>query len=402
MDKESATFLYDVCVVGGCGHVGLPFALVLADSGLKIAVQDLDEAKVQQVMSGHMPFMENGAQEILERVIGNNLWAKNDPSQISNSRYVVVVIGTPVDRHLNPNFADINDFFNTISPYLVDNQHIILRSTVYPGTTEKVKSILDSAGKRLSITFCPERIAQGKAIEELKVLPQIVSGFDDRSIREASELFSRINDDIVVLTPIEAELAKLFTNSWRYIQFATANQFFMIASQYNLDFYRIFDAMRYNYPRTAGFPGAGFAAGPCLLKDTLQLAAFNKNNFFLGHAAMLVNEGLPSFIVEELKKTHGSLSDKVIGILGMAFKANNDDFRESLAYKLRKILGVEAKEVLCTDPFIKDDSFHTLDETIKRSDIVILASPHDEYRDIDFAGKLIVDVWNYYGQGITL
>jgi len=230
MDKESATFLYDVCVVGGCGHVGLPFALVLADSGLKIAVQDLDEAKVQQVMSGHMPFMENGAQEILERVIGNNLWAKNDPSQISNSRYVVVVIGTPVDRHLNPNFADINDFFNTISPYLVDNQHIILRSTVYPGTTEKVKSILDSAGKRLSITFCPERIAQGKAIEELKVLPQIVSGFDDRSIREASELFSRINDDIVVLTPIEAELAKLFTNSWRYIQFATANQFFMIAS----------------------------------------------------------------------------------------------------------------------------------------------------------------------------
>ena len=159
---------------------------------------------------------------------------------------------------------------------------------------------------------------------------------------------------ILFLSPIEAELAKLFTNTWRYIQFSIANYFYQITTQKNLDFYKIYEAITYNYPRAKDFPAAGFAAGPCLHKDTMQVVAYSNNSFFMGHAAMLVNEGLPNFIVQRLKEKY-SLKDKIVGILGMAFKANNDDKRESLSYKLRNILDIEAKKVICSDVYIRED-----------------------------------------------
>jgi UDP-N-acetyl-D-mannosaminuronic acid dehydrogenase len=196
---------------------------------------------------------------------------------------------------------------------------------------------------------------------------------------------------------IEAELAKLFTNSWRYIQFATANQFYTIAERYGADFYQIYDAMIFKYPRARNFPRPGFAAGPCLFKDTMQLNAFSNNQFFLGHSAMLVNEGLPNFLVEMLKRKH-KLNEKRVGILGMAFKAESDDCRDSLSYKLRKILSIEAKDVLCSDEYIKDTRFVCAEELVDRSDIVIIGAPHATYRSLDYKGKAVVDVWNLTSQ----
>jgi UDP-N-acetyl-D-mannosaminuronic acid dehydrogenase len=397
-----ADFRYDICVVGGCGHVGLPLAITFADRGLKVSVYDINERAVAAVRSGRMPFLETGAEPKLRQVIGRTLEVSTDPACVAESRCVVVVIGTPVDEHLNPTFHSMRKFFSGLAPYLVDGQCIILRSTVYPGTTEKIRDIVAKTGKDVSVAFCPERVAEGKAMEELSSLPQIVSGYDERGVSMAVELFGKIAKSIIRLSPLEAELTKIFANVWRYIQFATANQFFMIATDYGLDFYKIYDALTRDYPRMAGLPRSGFAAGPCLFKDTMQLAAATNNTFALGHAAMLINEGLPNFVVRHLKEHH-DLTRSRVGLLGMAFKGDSDDPRESLSYKLRKVLEYEAAEVLCTDVYIKDPSFHPLDEVLERSDILVVGAPHREYRTLRLPeGKPVIDIWNIYGKGASL
>ncbi len=228
--RESTDFEFDVCVVGGCGHVGLPLAIALAHRGLRVAIDDIDTKAVETVRSGRMPFMEDKAEPMLAEVINRNLTVDDDPTLVSKSRIVIVTIGTPVDEHLNPTFHKIHRFFTSMMPYFVDGQCIILRSTVYPGTTEKVNALVRASGTRVHVAFCPERIAQGSAMRELVELPQIVAGCDDEAARVATDLFSRIAPSIVPMKPIEAELTKIFANVWRYIQFATANQFFMIAT----------------------------------------------------------------------------------------------------------------------------------------------------------------------------
>jgi len=390
---------YDVCIVGGAGHVGLPLGIALANAGKKVVLYDINEKALGIVSGGKMPFLEANAEEVLGRVLEKNLFLSSNIEVISSSYYVIIVLGTPVDEHLNPEFTLFKKFFDDIVHLIGDDQHIILRSTVYPGTTEKIKQYFESKNKETRISFCPERISQGYALEELKTLPQIVSSFDEDSSKDAASLFLLLSSDVVYLRPVEAELAKLFTNVWRYILFAISNQFYQIANQHNIDFYRIFDAITYKYPRVKGFPSAGLAAGPCLLKDTMQLAAFSNNNFFLGHAAMLINEGLPNFIMQRLKEKH-AVNDKTIGILGMAFKANNDDPRESLSYKLKKILEIEAKAVLCSDVYIKIPGFVSEHELIEASDIIILGAPHREYAELRIGkDKIVVDIWNFYGKG---
>ncbi|MBO1071268.1 MAG: nucleotide sugar dehydrogenase [Dolichospermum sp. DEX189] len=392
-------FVYDVCIIGGLGHVGLPLGLSLAETGKKVVLYDINTNTIDKVSQGKMPFREQGAEPVLQKVLEKTLFISNDKQVIADSYFLIVVIGTPVDEHLNPQFTLFKKFFNDIIDMICDEQHIILRSTVYPGTTEKIKSYLESQNKQTKVSFCPERIAEGKAMEELQSLPQIISSFDEIAENEAKTLFQSLTNEIICLTPTEAELAKLFTNSWRYIQFAISNYFYQIATQNNLDFYKIYNAITYKYPRAANFPTPGFAAGPCLLKDTMQIAAYSSNSFFMGHTAMLVNEGLPNFIVHRLQERY-QLEQKTVGILGMAFKANNDDKRESLSYKLKKVLEFEAKKVLCSDVYIQEDNFVTAEALVDNVDIIILATPHREYQNLTInENKILVDVWNFYGQG---
>ncbi len=203
------------------------------------------------------------------------------------------------------------------------------------------------------------------------------------------------------LEPEEAELAKLFTNTWRYIKFAAANQLYMIANDFGLDFDRIRAAVVHEYPRAADMPGAGLAAGPCLLKDTMQLAAFNNNNFTLGHASMMINEGLPLYIVARLEQRF-DLSTMTVGILGMAFKGESDDIRSSLSYKLKRLLRFKADRVLCADPYVsRDPDLTPIDEVLGASDVLILAAPHKAYADL--ATELpVIDLWNLRGNGVRV
>jgi UDP-N-acetyl-D-mannosaminuronic acid dehydrogenase len=397
--KQMQNTIYDVCIVGGLGHVGLPLGISLANAGEKVVLYDINEKARSIVSQGKMPFIEAGAEELLKKVLNKKLFVSSDKKVISESYFVVIVIGTPVDEHLNPRFTIFRNLFDEIMEMTGNDQHIILRSTVFPGTTEKIKTVIESKGKITRVSYCPERIAQGKAIEELRSLPQIVATFDEASRAEATKLFSLLTREILYLSPFEAELAKLFTNVWRYIEFSISNQFYQIATQHGVDFYKIYNAITYQYPRAKGFPPAGFAAGPCLFKDTMQLAAFSNNSFFLGHAAMLINEGLPNFIVQRLKEKY-PLKDKIVGILGMAFKANNDDKRESLSYKLKKILEIEAKKVLCSDVYINEEEVISPGEVINQSDVIIMGTPHKEYADLVIEkSKILVDIWNFYGGG---
>ena len=394
---------YDVVIVGGFGHVGLPLAISLADKGCKVCALDINERALRTIGEGRMPFQEEGAEPVLRRTLENgNLVLSLDPHTISQTETVVVIIGTPVDRHLNPEFEPMRQIMAGYLPHLRDGQLVVLRSTVYPGMSEKLRTWIRSEGKRIEVAFCPERIAEGFAMTELQSLPQIISSFSDEGVDRTRALFARLTREIIVVPPIEAELAKLFSNVWRYIKFAAANQFFMIANDQGADFYRIHHAMTTNYERCRDLPKPGFAAGPCLFKDAMQLAAFNKGGFSLGHAAMLVNEGLPNYVVDQIKRTH-DLRDKTVGILGMAFKADIDDKRESLSYKLKKILLFEAKQVLCSDARIRDPDFVSTEELIRRSDIVIVGTPHREYRKLRMPpSKLVVDVWNMSGQGCVI
>ena len=381
--------------MGGAGHVGLPLALMFADSNLKTVVYDLNAPKLAQIQDGVMPFAEEGGQEMLGRVLANgNLTLSTSPASMSECRFVVVVIGTPVDEHLNPNFTVIQDFLDSSLAYLQDGQTLILRSTVFPGTTKHVQQFLLEKGRNILVAFCPERVAQGYSLREFRQLPQLISATDPSVLEGVKQLFGLFTSDFVEMDPMEAELCKLMTNAWRYIQFATVNQFYMVATQHGLDFDRILHGCRHKYPRMAGICGPGFAAGPCLIKDTMQLAAFSQNNFILGHSAMLINEGLPAFLVE-MAKQQCELDQLTSGILGMAFKSESDDIRDSLSYKLRKLLMLESRKVLCTDPFVPDPSLVPLDEVLQQADVLFLATPHAAYRNLQIpAEKIVIDVWS--------
>src|SRR5580765_2515321 len=393
----------DVVVLGGAGHVGLPLSLAFAQAGLRVGIYDISQPALDRIAAGEMPFKESGADELLTELLPTGrLEMSTDGAILERTNQVVVVIGTPVDEFLGPSMTVFERAVAQISPHLREGALVVLRSTVYPGTTAYVAQHLARRGATVDVAFCPERIAEGHALEELHTLPQII-GADTRDAGDRAEaLFGTLASKTIRTTSKEAELAKLFTNTWRYMKFAVANQFFMIANQAGLDYTNILAAIRTDYPRAADLPAPGFAAGPCLFKDTMQLSAFTADHFPLGQAAMQVNEGLPAFVVSALERRYDGLRGKTVGILGMAFKSESDDPRASLSYKLRKLLTWAGAKVVCTDPYVKDDRLVTLNCVLKESDILILGVPHKAYRGLDVGGKDVVDVWGALGSGIQL
>jgi UDP-N-acetyl-D-mannosaminuronic acid dehydrogenase len=392
----------DVVIVGGCGHVGLPLGLAFADRGLNVALYDVNDEAVAQVNNGESPIGEPGCIDVLRRVLeADRLHATTDADAVSNAENVVVVIGTPVDEHLNPDLNAVQVAIKDIAAHLVEGQLLVLRSTVYPGVTAMVERLAEQKGIDFDVAFCPERIAEGNAMVEIYQLPQIVAARSPRAVDRATKLFRNLAQDVVFLEPEEAELAKLFTNAWRYVKFATANQLYMIANDFGLDYDRIRSAVTHNYPRAHDLPGAGFSAGPCLFKDTMQLAAFNNNNFQLGQASVMINEGLPLYLVARLEQRF-DLSMMTVGILGMSFKAESDDIRSSLSYKLKRILKFKARHVLCHDPFVeKDPDLSALEDVLAESNLLIIATPHSAYADLH-PDVPVVDISNLRGAGVRV
>jgi UDP-N-acetyl-D-mannosaminuronic acid dehydrogenase len=395
--------IYEVCVLGGAGHIGLPLSILFAKKGLNTLVYDTNDKVVDIIKTGTMPFMENGAEPLLKAVLAaGKLHFSRDPRDLGGVPFIVITIGTPVDEFLNPSTRLIAECIDTLYPVLTEDQCLILRSTVSPGVTEWLDHYIRSKGKTINVAFCPERVVQGNAIVEIQTLPQIVSGQTPEAEQRAAELFGLLAPELVRMRPIEAEFAKLFCNAYRYIQFAATNQFYMLATMVGADYSKILHGITKDYDRMRDFPRPGFAAGPCLFKDTMQLTSYSKNQFSIGMDAMLVNEGLPLFLVEQLGRRF-DLSKLTIGLLGMAFKANSDDSRASLSYKLKKALKLRAKSVLTTDPHVATDpQLLPADEVVSRSSLLILCVPHQAYRRLDLHGKPVVDIWNFYGKDTSL
>jgi UDP-N-acetyl-D-mannosaminuronic acid dehydrogenase len=388
----------DITVVGGAGHVGIPLVLALAESGLRVNVNDLSRATLDVLASGRLPFMENGAEPVLARALAEKRLVFTDrPENASLGGPVIVTIGTPVDEFFNPVRRVVQDCIDSLLPRLLDGQLLILRSTVFPGTTDWLADYLKEKGRKLKVAFCPERVVQGNGLAELREMPQIVSGTSEDAANEAAALFERIAPEIVRLSPMEAEFAKLFANAYRYIEFAAANEFYLITKAAGVDYHRVLQGMKHNYPRLKSIPRPGYAAGPCLVKDTMQLSAFASNQFGLGHAALLINEGLVLRVVEDIKRRF-DLPNTRVGLLGMAFKADSDDVRASLSYKFKKVLAGHARAVLTTDPFVSpaiDPDLEPLDQVIAGSDLMILCAPHALYKAADFKGKPVYDLWGH-------
>ena len=392
--------LYHVAIVGGLGHVGLPLGIVFASKGLKVCLYDLNKSAAEKVGRGEMPFVEYGAEPLLNEVLQKGLLKiSDDVSSISRARYVIIAVGTPVDEYLNPKTRVMLDLFEKLHPYFSPEQTIIIRSTVCPNTCKQIYSLLNNLsekqGKKATwkLAYCPERIIQGYSVKELGILPQIVSAFTEETQGSASRLFEIVSPKIIKTAVTEAELVKLFCNAYRYIVFATTNQFHMISHKLGVDYNKVRAAMVEGYGRAGDLPTAGLTEGPCLLKDTMQLAAFDSNQFLLGHSAMMINEGLPNFVIDDLRKRH-DLSKKTIGILGMAFKAEIDDIRDSLAFKIAKILKFHGAKVLCSDEYAKIPNLVSKEEILKSCDIIIIGVPHSAYKGLVVPPNAeVVDLW---------
>jgi UDP-N-acetyl-D-mannosaminuronic acid dehydrogenase len=388
----------NITVVGGCGHVGLPLSVALANRNHSVVAYDISQKSVSDVNSAVAPFWEPELTTALTAALSNGFKASLEVRSVAKANVVIVVVGTPIDIHLNPDPNAVVSAVEAIASQLRDSQLLILRSTVFPGVTEQVERMLMNLGLQTRVVFCPERIAEGFAMKELFELPQIIGARSDEDFSRASQVFLSLGIKAIRTTPEEAELAKLFTNTWRYIKFAAANQFWMMANDSGVNFENVRNAIRFEYPRASDFPAAGFTAGPCLFKDTMQLAAFSNNTFALGNSAMMINEGLPLYVVERLGQQYDLTKTKV-GLLGMAFKGESDDNRSSLAYKLKRILKFKSGGVLTADPYVKNDPELVSEERVlAESNILIITAPHLRYKDLRI-DKPVVDIWNLRGNG---
>jgi UDP-N-acetyl-D-mannosaminuronic acid dehydrogenase len=386
---------HDLCIIGGAGHVGAPLAIVLARHGFRTLIYDINRAALAAMQSGRMPFLEAGGDAMMREVRNQGTLAFSDNlADIAGIPTLILTIGTPIDEFHNPKFGLLSAAVDAMLPHLSDGQTIILRSTVCPGATEFLDRYLRQKGKSCALAFCPERVVQGRAIEEIQRLPQLISGTSARAVEAARAVFGRIAPELIELSPAEAEYAKLICNAYRYIQFAATNQLYMMVESAGIDYNRLLAKMRQGYPRMSSIPGPGFAAGPCLMKDTMQLFAFEKHNFMLGQVAMAINEGLPHFLVSQIarqRELHGCR----VGILGMAFKAESDDIRESLSYKLGKLLRFAGARVLYSDEYARDPTFVSKEELIRQAEVVIIGVPHQAYQALTFRPEqMVVNVWS--------
>jgi UDP-N-acetyl-D-mannosaminuronic acid dehydrogenase len=385
---RDARFSRDAVVVGGCGHVGLPLAIALAARGATVGVYDTNARAVVAVGSGRMPFAEPGAQAPLRRALATgSLTATTDPAVVGTAEHVILVTGEPPDAALA-----------RVAAQLRPGQLLVLRGTVNPGGTARAEKLCADLGLDCDVAYCPERIAEGRAMSELFELPQLVGSRSQGGLDRAAQLFRLITPAVVSMSPEEAELAKLYANAWRYVSFAVANQFYAIANDQGLDYERIRQFTSAGYERCAELPRAGFAAGPCLPKDTRALADAHPA-FSLGPAAIAANEGLAGYLAARLDQRYG-LAGMCVGILGMAFKAGSDDTRQSLSYRLKQLIEARGARVLCTDSMVRDDQdLLPLQEVVARADLLVVATPQPAYRDLS-TDKPVADIWGVTGTGV--
>ncbi len=398
---------YDVSIVG-LGRVGLPLALSFAERGLRVLGIDNDPERLAALREHRMPFQEPGAQELLDRVA---LGLSDRVGDAAQARHIVITLGTPAFSHIEIDMRDIRSALDDLLPVLEPEHLLVLRSTVAPGTTAFVAGYLEKhrgfvVGEDIFVAHVPERIAAGKFMQEISSLPCIVGGIGERSSRVAGDLFSALGAPIVQTTPVQAELAKIWTNILRYANFALPNLLMMDCEQHDANVFEVIDLINRDYPR-GGMAQPGLTAGTCLRKDF----AFSEERSpapGMLLAVHRVNETVPLFLVEGIKRRiEGGLRGRKVAVLGLAFKSGTDDERDSLSHKLVRLLERELADVAVHDPHVQTPT-STFDEAVDAADVVLLATNHPEFCTPDAlrairsqarADALVVDPWNCFGAG---
>ncbi len=393
----------NVAVVG-LGRIGLPLALSFASRGLDVVGVDKVPAVLESIASGRMPFQEPGTQELLESVLaGGRLRLTDRIEEAAECEHIVLTLGTPAFSHIEIDISDIRSVTDDLLPVLHEGHSLILRSTVAPGTTDWLAGYVEqrrgfTAGEDVFVSHVPERIAASRFLEEIDSLPCIVGGVGVGSGAKAAELFEVFGTEIVQTTPVQAELAKIWTNILRYTQFSLPNLLMMNCEQYEANVFEVIDLINHDYPR-GGIGKPGLTGGICLRKDfTFSEERSSAPGMLL--AVSRVHETVPLFLVEGLKRRlGGSLRDRKVAVLGLTFKRDTDDARDSLSYKLIRLLERELAHVSRHDPYVPAES-EPLESALSGADAVVIATNHSAYDGVlpqIPRSALLVDPWNVTG-----
>jgi UDP-N-acetyl-D-mannosaminuronic acid dehydrogenase len=395
----------DVAIVG-LGRIGLPLALSYADRGLDVVGIDREPQVLETVRSGQMPFRETGTQDLLERVLaGDRLKLSQRIQDAADAEWIVLTLGTPTHVHIEIDISQIRSAIDDLLPLLREGQTIILRSTVAPGTTEWVAGYIEqrrdfTVGEDIYVAHVPERIAVNHFLEEISTLPTIVGGVGEGSGESAARLFGVFGTEIVQTSAVQAELAKIWTNILRYTQFALPNLLMMECEQNGANVFEVIDLINHDYPR-GGIEQPGLTAGTCLRKDFAFSEERSRAPGMLLSVSR-VHESVPLFLVEGLKRRlGGSLRGCKVAVLGLTFKRDSDDVRDSLAAKLIRLLERELAHVSRHDPFVSEGT-ETLESALAGANAVVVATNHSEYESIVPLlphDAVIVDPWNVTGTG---
>lgn len=386
-----------IAIIGGCGRIGLPLGLILASRKNVTTLFDLDKTAVQQIRNFQIPFLETGLQKLLTEIPLGCLRASDAAECLSEQDYVIFCTPSSTAEQASQNVSEVLAVISEYIKFFSPGTTLMIRSTLYVGEFDLICEVLKEKYNFTKIAYCPERISQGNSLQELTSLPQLLSATDNETLKSAESLFLAVTDRVVTLSPQEAVMAKLITNSWRYVEFAAANYFYMMCSEQNLDFNKIRDSIQLNYPRASGFPKAGLTAGPCLERDNRFLFSQQPKALAdLNVAADNIHNRMPLFLVLEMEKMLNSVSGKKIGLLGLSFKPNSDDFRNNLTIKVKEILEAKGAVVVIHDP--SDDSSFSVENMDAICDAFILCVPHEEYRNFKPRLKPYVDSWGFWNQ----
>jgi len=399
-----------VCMLG-LGYVGLTLGVTLAELGIKVFGVDTNPALLKMIRQGKSHFYEKGLDALLNRTIGRNFTV--GPKIPAGKKYniYIVSVGTPLHTDKTPNLSSVEGSAATIAPHLKAGDLVILRSTVPVGTTRKVvlplleKGSGLKAGRDFSLVFAPERTVEGNALRELRELPQIIGGLDERSFIRASMLFRQTTPTILKVSTIEsAEMVKIMDNTYRDMHFAISNELALICEKLDLNAVECIRAANMGYNRTnipvpsPGVAGACLSKDPYILSDVAHKSGYDSRFVRL---AREINEFMPVHVADRVRQfleTRRKGGKAKIFILGFAFKAKpvTSDTRNSPTMPLVQELKKMNAALYGYDPsvlpaVIREEFGVTpcgLAQGFRNADAVIMMLNHEQYREMDIYGLL--------------
>lgn len=393
----------------GLGFVGLTLSLIMADEGFEVLGVEKDDEIVKKLQNKIPPFYEPGLESLLDYYLGNNF--KIYREVLGDCEVYIIAVGTPLKSDKTPDLTALKEAIKEVGKKLKIGDLVICRSTVPVGTTRGVVlPILEEesglkCGKDFYLSFAPERTVEGKALYELRTLPQIIGGYDKNSLDLSLNLFKEFAPNVVSVDSLEeAEFVKLLNNTFRDMIFSFSNEFSLVCEKFNLNATKVIMAANEGYPRDkipVPSPGVG---GYCLSKDPyFYLNACKQANLTLSLAELgrKINEKIPNFIFEKIKNKLKDLKKVLktskIFIIGFAFKGEPEtsDLRESSTLDLLKLFKKETDNIYGYDPLVHKEEIENLgvkycnlNEGFRGADAVIIMNNHKSYQDIDIYKSL--------------